>query len=434
MAVAAVVVAAGEGVADAVDADLQMDFALTPVGPYPTDSPSRDTEETSVKRSSLILLLSLAALFVGAVEPAPPGGVKGKAWVGAYYYPWYRAPRAENTEKKRALGWMKQALRGRLVPRQLPKLGVYSSREPAVIADHIAQSRRGNIDFWVVSWWGPGTKTDVAFKNHILKHPDAGKLKYALFYEPTGRLGKHKEPDYSSFLGDFDYMREHYYDHRHYLKIDGRPVVFVYLTRVYFRNKGLDTLAALRKKQPALYIVGDDVFGSTYRAKYADLWDAVTAYDVYGQSLARDGATREALNRLKANYTTARRLANSVGTAFIPAVSPGFNDRAVREGHAGRARYFKDARKSREGDVFREMLRNVGLPLVDPRCENMIMVTSFNEWYEDTQIEATAGTESPSRKDDSESGTFYTEGETYADYGTLYLDILREETQRVGRK
>ena len=110
------------------------------------------------------------------------------------------------------------------------------------------------------------------------------------------------------------------------------------------------------------------------------------------------------------------------------------NDRAVRKGHAGRARYFKDARNSREGDVFRAMLQNIALPLADPRARNMILVTSFNEWYEDTQIEATAGTEPPSRKDDSESGTFYTDGETYADYGTLYLDILREETQRAGRK
>ncbi|MBM4152944.1 MAG: hypothetical protein FJ220_05435 [Kiritimatiellaceae bacterium] len=56
------------------------------------------------------------------------------------------------------------------------------------------------------------------------------------------------------------------------------------------------------------------------------------------------------------------------------------------------------------------------------------MVTSFNEWYEDSQIEATTGTLPSSNTDDSESGTYYTGGETYVDYGHLYLDILKEET------
>ena len=47
---------------------------------------------------------------------------------GAYYYPWYAAP-AQSEER----GWMRQALRGRLTPRQLPALGVYSSRDTQVI-------------------------------------------------------------------------------------------------------------------------------------------------------------------------------------------------------------------------------------------------------------------------------------------------------------
>ncbi len=55
------------------------------------------------------------------------------------------------------------------------------------------------------------------------------------------------------------------------------------------------------------------------------------------------------------------------------------------------------------------------------------MVTSFNEWYEDSQIEATAGAAQPSLTDDSKSGEYYTGGQTYVDYGYLYLDILREE-------
>ena len=56
------------------------------------------------------------------------------------------------------------------------------------------------------------------------------------------------------------------------------------------------------------------------------------------------------------------------------------------------------------------------------------MVTSFNEWHEDTQIEPTMGTAGTTRLDDSVTGDYYTEGDYYTDYGHLYLEILHNET------
>ena len=379
-----------------------------------TGTPARAVNQTVSARS--------ASRVLGANEKKPV--------VGVYYYPWYRAPSAASEKDAPAVGWMRKTLRGRLEPKHLPKRGVYNSHDAETIADHIAQSKRGGVDFWAVSWWGPNRSTDTVFKNHILAHANAGKLKYALLYESTGRFGSFDKPSYTRLLDDFQYMAENYFENPHYLKIEGKPAVFIYLTRVYFRDRGLDALRRLRERLPHVYLIGDDVFGPAYRSEYARLWDAVTAYDVYGQSLKGDGATRAALERLNANYANARKIANGVGTGFMPAISPGYNDKAVRDGHPGRARYFKDVPGSREGDIFREMLRDVALPNVDPLAGNVIMVTSFNEWYEDTQIEATAGTAPPTAKDNSASGAFYTEGDTYADYGYLYLDILREETER----
>ena len=103
--------------------------------------------------------------------------------LGAYYYAWYDASKNEGD-----IGWMKKALRGRLEPVQLPQLGVYDSRDPKVIKRHIEQSKHAGIDFWSVSWGGQN-RQDETFKDHILKHPDAAKLKYAVLYESTGRLG-----------------------------------------------------------------------------------------------------------------------------------------------------------------------------------------------------------------------------------------------------
>jgi len=340
---------------------------------------------------------------------------QGKPIVGVYYYPWY-----QHTSQWRRV--MRQHLK---VPQE-PKAGLHRSDDPKVVAEHIAQSVRGGISFWAVSWWGPRQTCDVNLRDAILKHPDAGKLKYAILYESTGRFGRFNNPSYARWISDLTYLKEDYFDHPQYLKIDGRPVVFFYLSREYFRNKGQNALKEMREKLPEVYLVGDDVFGEEYESEWAKNFDAVTAYDVYGQSVGEFGGTRKAIKFLADNYKHAKAQANSVGTAFMPTIAPGYNDTAVRRGHPGRARYFTNVKDSKEGDIFRAMIRDVALPTLDPKCDNIMMVTSFNEWYEDTQIEATTGAAPPSTTDDSDSGTYYTGGDRYIDYGHLYLDILRE--------
>ncbi len=353
-----------------------------------------------------------------------------KPVVGAYYYPWYDKPRL------RKQGKWSQAMRLHLKAPQTPMAGLYDSRDPKVISEHIQQSLRAGISFWAVSWWGPGSGTDEVFRKSILKHPEASKLKYAALYESQGRLGGLQNPNYKRWIGDLEYLKKTYFDDPRYLKIDGRPVLFVYLSRVFFRNQGDEALKQMRDRFPEIYLVGDDVFFAPgvghperngYEAAWAKQFDAVTAYDVYGQSVKRYGGTQRAIEYLGANYAFAKEVANSVGTAFIPAIAPGYNDRAVRKGHPGRARHLTDVEDSKEGDLFRAMIRDVALPTLDSSCGNLMMVTSFNEWYEDTQVEATAGTAKPSTTDTTKSGTYFTGGQRYVDYGYLYLDILREE-------
>ncbi len=368
----------------------------------------------------LIIILCIFADSPCTAADDSPAAIQlnqqGKPIVGVYYYPWYRNPSRE---------W-RQVMRHHLKAPQEPKVGLYRSNDPNVVGDHIAQSVRGGISFWAVSWWGPRQICDTNFKNAILTHPDAGKLKYAILYESTGRFGGFNNPSYRRWIDDLTYMKENYFDHPQYLKINGGPVVFFYLAREYFRNKGGDALKEMREKFPEVYLVADDVFGAGYRAEWAKNFDAVTSYDVYGQSVGRLGGTRKAIEFLAENYKHAKNQANSVGAAFMPTIAPGYNDTAVRPGHPGRARYFTDVENSKEGDIFRSMIRDVALPNLDPKCDNIMMVTSFNEWYEDSQIEATSGTAPTSTTDDSDSGISYTGGQKYVDYEYLYLDILRE--------
>jgi hypothetical protein len=343
----------------------------------------------------------------------------GGIMVGAFYYPWYGPGQHPVSD----------SLRLHLVPQQDAELGEYDSSSSEVISKHIDYSHRANIHFWLCSWWGPGTNEDSVFRQSILPHPYASELRYGILYESTGRLGSFSDPDYSNLISDFRYFAQNYFNNPNYLKIDGRPVVFIYLTRAYFRSPSSDiALADLRTAFPGVYIMADEVFGPDYSSYNAGKWDAVTAYDVYGQALAPYGSTHAALNELKRIMTEARIAANNVGVGFVPFATPGFNDRSIRDGHRGAPRYFEDRPTSVEGDLFRTMLRDVAVPKVDPLAKNILMVTSFNEWHEDTQIEPTVGTAGKTNKDDSASGSEYTQGDYYTDYGYLYLDILCEET------
>jgi hypothetical protein len=343
----------------------------------------------------------------------------GGIMVGAFYYPWYGPGQHPVSD----------SLRLHLVPQQEAELGEYDSSSSEVISKHIDYSHRANIHFWLCSWWGPGTNEDNVFRHSILPHPYANELRYAILYESTGRLGSFSDPDYSNLIPDFRYFADNYFNNSNYLKIDGRPVVFIYLTRAYFRSPSSDVaLADLRAAFPDVYIIADEVFGPNYSSYNAGKWDAVTAYDVYGQTLAPYGSTHAAIDELERIMSNAKYAANSVGVGLIPFATPGFNDRSIRDGHRGAPRYFEDRSSSVEGDLFRAMLRDVVIPKVDPLAKNILMVTSFNEWHEDTQIEPTMGTAGKTNKDDSTSGSEYTQGDYYTDYGYLYLDILSEET------
>jgi hypothetical protein len=351
----------------------------------------------------------------GAEEPPAPSA--DKVMVGAYYYPWYAGARSK---------WDAHAPRLRLDPPQLPAAGRYDSSDADLIARHIAQSQRGGIDFWAVSWWGPRSTTDRIIRRNILGHEQAGALKYAVLYEAQGRFRGLRNPDFSRWEGDLRHLREHYFQDPNYLKIDGRPVLIVYLTRALFKREDAEPLRILREKFPEVYLVGDEVFGPGYRADRAKWFDAITAYDVYGQSAKRHGSNRKAVEVLAKSYAEARRAAKAAGKGFIPVVAPGYNDTQVRRGNEPAPRYFAEEKGSQDGDMFRAMIETAALPNLDASTGNMMLVTSFNEWWEDTQIEPTAGTAGTTTKDQSRTTQEVTRGMRYEDYGYKYLDLLRE--------
>jgi hypothetical protein len=176
--------------------------------------------------------------------------------VGTYYYPWH-GDNFHNGD-----GYLRQDL----IPGQQPALGEYNDSDPDVIAQHMKWFRQANIGLLVTSWWGPRRTEDTNTKDVIMEHEDIGNLKIALHYETTGRI-KDDDIDMSVPLSDIQYMCENYFDHPNYYKINGRPVLFVYVTRVLHREGKLEEVLLRMRSEASkcnhnLFLIGDQAFDS----------------------------------------------------------------------------------------------------------------------------------------------------------------------------
>ena len=348
----------------------------------------------------------------------PPSNIT----VGVYYYPWH------SNNFHNGQGYLRKFLQ----PRQQPTLGEYNDRSTSVITQHLAWSRQANVRLWVTSWWGPDRMEDITTRDYILKHHDLGEHRIALMYESTSRIIPRGNVTTTNIAPDMEHICDTYFDHPNYYRVNGRPVLFVSVTR-RLEDLGVleETLTLMRNvaigKGHNVFLVGDHAFQRPPRTEiYNPLYylDAVTNYDVYGALGATGGYVgRERVDSYLSDQRGWREAAHQHYSLYIPCVSPGFNDRGVRLG-VGRLPLFRkldNSTTSLPGSLFRTALQGARF-LVDPGMSNLLLVNSFNEWHEDTQIEPAVGIKT--------SNPFnYTLGVEYEGYGALYLDILRNETQ-----
>jgi glycoprotein endo-alpha-1,2-mannosidase len=364
-------------------------------------------------------------------EMQPEGmTLRSKALVGVYYYPWH------GSDFHNGDGYV----RSKLDPPQYPTLGEYDDTQTQVISQHLKWSRQANVVLWVTSWWGPNTLEDSTTKDVILAHKDLGDMKIALHYETSNRLrlGSFGWFSMENIGPDMQYMCDNYFDHPNYFQIDGRPVVVLYISRELDRRGILDQVVT-RMRDTAnacghnVYIVGDQAFWNAPKSDEVynafDQLDAITNYDMYGttmRGLEQYYAGTELVDDHFAQQLDWRTQARAQNCRYIPGVSPGFNDRGTRlaKNHAAMSRkLFPDADP---GSLFKYALEKA-VPLIDPEAQGLLLVNSFNEWHEDSQIEPAVGQTTSLPEG-------LTNGVEYEGYGELYLDILREGTTELVSK
>jgi hypothetical protein len=127
----------------------------------------------------------------------------------SFYYPWFPE------------GWKQQGYNP--FTNYTPSAGFYNGSDIAVVKSQIAAMQYGGQQAGIASWWGRGTATDQRIPL-LLNAAQPTKFRWSLYYEPEGQ----GNPTPAQIGTDLAYIDQHYGHAPGYLRVGGRPVLFVY--------------------------------------------------------------------------------------------------------------------------------------------------------------------------------------------------------------
>lgn len=300
----------------------------------------------------------------------------------AFYYPWYGSQERQG----HWVHWEGVDIERRDIQSSThyPALGAYDSHDPAIVDQHFAWAKAAGIDGLIVSWWGPGDFTDRAMPL-LLARAEAHGLKITVYWEDVPQ--KTASGRIRAGIIDLGYLLRQYGRHPAFLKVDKKPVIFV-----YGRVMGQVGFA----EWPAIVRGAEAAFGGPF-ALIADgpnrgnaaLFDGIHTYNPVGWVAA---APPEALvDASRKTYAAEVQLARRAGKVAAVTVIPGYDDTKIRKPGLMADR--------RDGRTYETLWRAAIAASPD-----WILITSFNEWHEGSEIE-------PSAED-----------------GDVYLDLTRRMT------
>lgn len=350
----------------------------------------------------VIVALILAAVIVCFLILSPlmfgkGDGGRGVLLVGAYYSPY---------DSKDSPFWQRYLRKKLNIPQQ-PQLGEYSCREDNIIAQHLSWAEDAGIDFFAINWFGPGSASDVTARNYLSAYLKRQKsnFKFCLVYQTPYMLPFEQgvimiDRDALRLIqNNLLYAAEEYFNEQNYLKINNRPVLFIYVSHLLRGDYelALTKTANLVKQRTGwdIFLVGDEVIfpEGTGRQTQPDLkrigvFDAITSQTIVGP-VKYDGwpVLTGFFKDLDSTFLKYRQLAREKGVMFIPCAMPGFNNRGYNKESGSYPILPREATLDKENEgttysVFLEIARKY----IDPDL-GVIMINSFNGFAEDTQIE-----------------------------------------------
>ena len=315
-------------------------------------------------------------LSEGRIEVETPALTPGsEKLVLAFHYPWYGARDGP------AGGWVHWGEPdGESIPESAhyPILGPYDSLDPGLVEVQIRLAQGAGIDGFISSWWGPGEREDEAFAMLLKKAEELGFC--TTIYFESVRTSDRPVLTSLDVARELEYVLDTYGGSEAFLRLWGKPVIFVYNAEAHGRGPGFwaEARSILEKRWGEVFLIGDyraegfnGVFDGAHTYIEIDPGEASRAFRRYSDwSIAAPGSDFEGVMeavRAAGRLVLTRRV--SCGT-----VVPGYDDREVRDPGA-----MVDRRGGATYGEYWDMAEEASV--------DWVLVTSWNEWHEGTEIE-----------------------------------------------
>jgi hypothetical protein len=332
-----------------------------------------------------LTLISLSANTLRSISAGTTHVTDDKK-VGAYYYVWYGL----NSSVRDTTGVFPKHWESAT---STPFLGEYVSNDSVVADTHIVLARLHKIDFFAVSWlgifdWYDHLAINDFLQQGLLKAEHINTFNFCIFYESEIILksvyNASKSNDFfeRQFAIDMNYANNTYFANPSYLRIDGKPIVFIYNLPYLCQNLGTSGLHAMLVNLTLnfsnnIYLVGD-VGNAPLPANvpfqlsiFSDVLNATTNYLFSSLSKGWNGILDDA----RRDYPQWRANMTEEGMGFFPSAYPGYNDTKENP---------NSPVLPVNATEFGEFL---GIAWNNTENGGITMITSWNEWKESTAIE-----------------------------------------------
>jgi hypothetical protein len=158
--------------------------------------------------TGVLVVLAAAVVALGGGR-AEASGVTTQPVRAIFYYPWFPA------------AWKQSGLDP--YTHYKPTLGYYDGASTSVIDQHLSWIKGAGLTALIASWWGPGSNTDQKIPKLLAELPKYQPLKLALYYEIGSGV-----PSQTKIKSDLSYISSHYAGNSSFLRVGGKPVLFVY--------------------------------------------------------------------------------------------------------------------------------------------------------------------------------------------------------------
>mmetsp|Transcript_4387 Transcript_4387/g.6257 ORF Transcript_4387/g.6257 Transcript_4387/m.6257 type:complete len:642 (+) Transcript_4387:97-2022(+) len=270
-----------------------------------------------------------------------------------------------------------------------PLLGKYGTDSPVTSEIHNEWAERAGVDAWVLSWAGVDEMVEEHFSWGMLNARNIDKMKFMMMYavDSVDTADFNDPYQLEKLIYNMKAIKDTYFHHPSYLYVNDRPVVGIYLTRkwVNFQSEMLDTVKEALGYD-VLFIADEPYFSGQRRTDTArngvrdgkPVFETYMTYNMYTDQFINDGDTAEEFMMREA-LPIYEHWSNE--TVFFPNVIPAYED-------------FRPQNPHLPGDIpgWRAQLETFScLPrpswYKEGTYPDMLFVTSWNEWWEGTQIE-----------------------------------------------